>query len=71
MKKYSIVKIERILRIIFLVLAVVTAAGVLMLIKVQSTRPYMTESVGPQDMEEYDWEKGLADSTYWLPENCN
>ncbi len=71
MKKYSIVKIERILRIIFLVLAVVTAAGVLMLIKVQSTRPYMTESVGQQDVEEYDWEKGLADSTYWLPENCS
>lgn len=71
MKKYSIVKIERILRIIFLVLAVVTAAGVLMLIKVQSTRPYMTESVGQQDVEEYDWEKGLSDSTYWLPENCS
>lgn len=71
MKKYSIVKIERILRIIFLVLAVFTAAGVLMLIKVQSTRPYMTESVGQQDVEEYDWEKGLSDSTYWLPENCS
>lgn len=42
-----------------------------MLIKVQSTRPYMTESVGQQDVEEYDWEKGLSDSTYWLPENCS
>lgn len=71
MKKYSIAKIEKMLRIIFLCLAVVVVAGVIMLIKVQSTMPYMQESIGQQEVEEYNWEKGLADAAYWLPENCS
>lgn len=71
MKKYSIAKIEKMLRIIFLCLAVVVVAGVIMLIKVQSAMPYMQESIGQQEVEEYNWEKGLADAAYWLPENCS
>lgn len=70
MKENTVLKIEKILRIIFLCLAVVAAAGVLMLIRLQSSRPYIRESVGQPQEEEYDWEKGLADAAYWLPENC-
>lgn len=71
MKKNAISKIEKILRIIFLCLAVVVVIGVLMLIRVQSSRPYMRESIGQSEEEEYVWERGLTDTTYWLPENCS
>lgn len=71
MKKDPILKIEKILRMVFLCLAVVAVAGILMLIKAQSAQPYITESIGSPDTEEYDWEEGLSDATYWLPEHCN
>lgn len=72
MGKNSLSKLEKILRGIFLCLAIIVIAGVLMLVRAQSARPYITESVEQQsDNEEYDWEKGLSDATYWLPEHCN
>lgn len=72
MEKNSLSKAEKILRGIFLCLAVIVIAGVLLLVRVQSTHPYMTENVVQQDeTEEYSWEKGLSDVTYWLPEHCN
>ncbi len=72
MEKNSLSKIEKILRRIFVCLAVISVVGILILIRVQSKSPYVTESVQmPEQQEEYNWEEGLADATYWLPEYCN
>lgn len=67
----SIAKLEKILGAVFLLLGVVAVTGILLLIRQDSRTPYVTEAPQQEETEAYDWEAGLSDSTYWLPENCS
>lgn len=79
MENNSLKKIEKILRIVFLMLAVIVVAGVVILLKIDSSKPYITEQKDETSLEETfpgeeedesEWAAGLSDSTLWLPKNC-
>lgn len=71
MKKSSLSKVEKILRGVFLLLAVIMVGGILKLIQTDSAKPYVAVvEEEEQEQEAYDWEQGLSDETYWLPDNC-
>lgn len=67
----SISKTEKILGVIFLLLGVVAVTGILLLVRQDSRKPYVTEAPQADADDAYDWEAGLSDSTYWLPDNCS
>lgn len=76
MENKSLKRMEKILRRIFAGLAVVTVAGIILLIRFGTDKPEAPESLPEtaeteEITEEYDWEAGLSDATYWLPEYCN
>ncbi len=73
MEKSSLSKLEKILRWVFLSLALVVVGGVLKLVQMDSHKPYVTvteEEEQEGEQGEYDWEQGLSDETYWLPDYC-
>lgn len=66
-------KIERILFLILIGLAVIVIGGIILMISMTQDEG---ESIGNTVVEEesaeeeYAWEAGLSDSTVWLPDNC-
>lgn len=72
MNQDGLKKTEKILRRIFLLLGVVTVVGVILLIRFGGDKPPAIESMEePVEEQDYNWEAGLSDATYWLPEFGN
>lgn len=61
-------KIEKVLLFIFLILFGIAVSGVLLLLYSDNKQEAKKEK--SVDTEQEEWEKGLSDSTVWLPENC-
>lgn len=71
MGKSPLSKLEKILRWVFLFLAVVMVGGVIKLVQSEGAESYTAVvEEQEQEREEYDWEQGLSDETYWLPDFC-
>lgn len=76
MNNNSLKRTEQILSAVFLFLAVIVVIGIVLLIYLDD-KPLAPEALPEETVavreseEEYNWEAGLADETYWLPEHCS
>ena len=66
----SLKQIERTLRVIFILMGILLVVLILVLLRIQSRDGYQ-EPFPEENEESYDWEQGLSDSSYWLPDGCN
>lgn len=61
-------KIERILIVIFGILAVIVVIGIVWMLRYG--KDATKEKQEEKEEDTYDWEAGLSDQTLWLPRNC-
>ena len=67
MKDDFLIKLEKRLRLVLVLLGLFAAAGVVLLIRFSQNRTVQPEQAEEETVEEDSWEMGLSDSTYWLP----